>query len=91
MTVEAKPQDIPGEVEVDVSELAIGDQLRVSDLPLPPGVISTLDPETLVVQVVGSARRRGRGRRQRSRARKASRARPRPRHREGGESEGGEE
>jgi large subunit ribosomal protein L25 len=51
LTVEAKPQDIPGEVEVDVSELAIGDQLRVSDLPLPPGVTSSLDPETLVVQV----------------------------------------
>jgi large subunit ribosomal protein L25 len=51
LTVEAKPQDIPAQVEADVSELAIGDALRVSDLPLPPGVTTPIDPETLVVQV----------------------------------------
>jgi large subunit ribosomal protein L25 len=51
LAVEAKPQDIPGQIEVDISELAIGDQLRVSDLPLPAGVVTTLDPETLVVHV----------------------------------------
>ncbi len=51
LTIEAKPQDIPASIEVDVSELAIGDQVRVSDLPLPPGVVTTVDPETLVVNV----------------------------------------
>jgi large subunit ribosomal protein L25 len=52
LTVEAKPQDIPGQVEVDISALAIGDQLRVADLPLPAGVTTAVDPETLVAQVV---------------------------------------
>lgn len=51
ITVEAKPQDIPAHVEFDVSALAIGDQLRVSDLTLPRGVTTSLDPETLVVAV----------------------------------------
>jgi large subunit ribosomal protein L25 len=51
LTVEAKPQDIPAQVEADVSELGIGDALRVSDLPLPTGVTTPIDPETLVVQV----------------------------------------
>jgi large subunit ribosomal protein L25 len=52
LTVEAKPQDIPGQVEVDISALNIGDQLRVADLPLPAGVTTAVDPETLVAQVV---------------------------------------
>jgi large subunit ribosomal protein L25 len=89
VTVEAKPQDIPGEVEVDVSELAIGDQLRVSDLPLPPGVISTLDPETLVVQV--SAPRvavEGEGAVE---GEEGVEGAPAAEASEGGESEGGEE
>jgi large subunit ribosomal protein L25 len=51
LTVEAKPQDIPGGVDVDVSELGIGDSLRISDLPLPAGVVTHVDPETLVVHV----------------------------------------
>jgi large subunit ribosomal protein L25 len=52
LTVEAKPQDIPGQVEVDISGLGIGDQLHVADLPLPAGVTTAIDPETLVAQVV---------------------------------------
>ena len=90
VTVEAKPQDIPGEVEVDVSELAIGDQLRVSDLPLPPGVISTLDPETLVVQVSAPrvAAVEGEGMVE---GEEGVEGAPAAEASEGGESEGGEE
>ena len=51
LAIEAKPQDIPGEIEADVSELGIGDQLRVSDLTLPAGVTTNVEPETLVVHV----------------------------------------
>jgi large subunit ribosomal protein L25 len=51
LAIEAKPQDIPGEIEADVSELGIGDQLRVSDLTLPAGVATNVEPETLVVHV----------------------------------------
>ncbi|HUV11856.1 MAG TPA: 50S ribosomal protein L25, partial [Acidimicrobiia bacterium] len=50
LSIEAKPQDIPTEIEHDVSTLAIGDQLRVEELALPAGVATTLEPDALVAQ-----------------------------------------
>ena len=52
LQVEAKPEAIPNSIEVDVSELEIGDQLRISDLRLPAAVDVQHEPEELVVQVV---------------------------------------
>jgi large subunit ribosomal protein L25 len=52
LTIEALPRDIPTAIEADISALNIGDQLRVSELPLPSGVTTGVDPEELVVQVV---------------------------------------
>jgi large subunit ribosomal protein L25 len=49
LTVHAKPADIPNAVEVDISRLTIGDAIRVSDLRLPAGVSTDLDPEDPVV------------------------------------------
>jgi large subunit ribosomal protein L25 len=49
--IEAMPQNIPGGIELDISALEIGDHLRVSDLNLPAGVATDVDPETLVVTV----------------------------------------
>lgn len=49
--VEANPQDIPGSIELDVSHLGMGDQIHVSDLPLPAGVTCALEPDTLVAAV----------------------------------------
>jgi large subunit ribosomal protein L25 len=49
--IEAKPQDIPASLTLDVSPLEIGDHLRVSDLSLPVGVTTEVDPDTLVVSV----------------------------------------
>jgi large subunit ribosomal protein L25 len=51
LPVEANPQDIPGTIELDASGLDLGDHLRVSDVPLPKGVVCALDPETLVASV----------------------------------------
>jgi large subunit ribosomal protein L25 len=51
LTVEAKPEDIPTGVELDVSELGMADQLRVQDIPLPAGVTALQDPEETVVVV----------------------------------------
>jgi large subunit ribosomal protein L25 len=51
VTVEAMPGNIPVAFELDVSELNIGDQRHASDLTLPAGVLTDLDPETVVVQV----------------------------------------
>jgi large subunit ribosomal protein L25 len=52
LSVEAKPEDIPPAVEVDVSALAIGDQLRIADLQLPAGVAVQQEADELVVQIV---------------------------------------
>lgn len=51
LPVEAKPQDIPTSIEFDVSHLDLGDQLRLSDVALPAGVVSPLEPETLLAAV----------------------------------------
>lgn len=52
LSIEAKPQDIPTAIEHDISELVIGDQLRVAELALPAGVTTTVDGDVLVAQVV---------------------------------------
>lgn len=49
VTVKTTPDNIPNEVEVDVSELEIGGTIRVADLKLPQGVEVDLDPEDPVV------------------------------------------
>jgi large subunit ribosomal protein L25 len=49
--VEAKPQDIPTSIEVDVSALDLADQLRVADVPLPAGVVTTLESDTLLAAI----------------------------------------
>jgi large subunit ribosomal protein L25 len=51
LTVEAMPGNIPVSIEIDVSELAIGDQLRVEDIPLPAGVETQAEPDFVVAQV----------------------------------------
>jgi large subunit ribosomal protein L25 len=49
LTVNATPADIPSHVDVDISEMAIGDTIRVGDIVLPAGVTTDLDPEEPVV------------------------------------------
>ena len=51
LTVEALPQHIPVALEIEVSALAIGDQLRVEDMALPEGVTTPVEPDTVIVQV----------------------------------------
>lgn len=49
LVVHAKPGDIPNAIEVDISELSIGEAIRVSDLKLPSGATTEVDPEETVV------------------------------------------
>ncbi len=49
LSVRAIPANVPSSIEVDVSELVIGGAVRVADLPLPEGVTTELDGESIVV------------------------------------------
>ena len=54
LPVNAKPGDIPPHLDVDISGLAVGDTLRVSELKLPAGVTTDLDPDDPVVIATSS-------------------------------------
>jgi large subunit ribosomal protein L25 len=49
------PGDVPDGIEADLSNLEIGDMLRVSDLIVPEGVEMLSDPDTPVISVVTPA------------------------------------
>ena len=51
LQVEVLPLEMPDEIVVDISEMEIGDVLRVSDLELPEAVEALDDPEHTVVTV----------------------------------------
>jgi len=51
LTVEAMPGNIPVALELDVSALAIGDQIHVGAIELGAGVETQVDPEAVVAQV----------------------------------------
>ena len=49
LTINAKPADIPNEILVDISDLKIGDAIRVEDLDLPAGVTTDVDGDDVVI------------------------------------------
>ncbi len=51
--VQCAPGDIPESINVDISNLEIGDSLHVSDIALPQGITPLLDPETTIVTLGG--------------------------------------
>jgi large subunit ribosomal protein L25 len=51
LTVKCLPNNIPDSIEVDVSELDMGDLVRVKELKLPQGVTAVTDPEIVVAGV----------------------------------------
>jgi large subunit ribosomal protein L25 len=51
VNVEALPMEVPDRLELDISAMAIGDSLRVSDLRAPEGVTLLDDPETVLATV----------------------------------------
>jgi large subunit ribosomal protein L25 len=51
LNIEALPLSIPEHLDLDVSRLAIGDSLHVSDISIPEGVTVLDDVETLVASV----------------------------------------
>ena len=53
--VRCRPSFLPSSVELDVSDLDLGDNLQVSDLPQIEGVIYPGEPTQVLVACVGSA------------------------------------
>jgi large subunit ribosomal protein L25 len=51
--IECIPDDIPNQYDVDVTELMIGSNIRVSELPAFPGVRVLTAPEAVIAHVVG--------------------------------------
>jgi large subunit ribosomal protein L25 len=56
VNVEALPMEVPEHVDLDVSALAIGDSLRIADLPASEGVTFLDDPETVLATVTTPTR-----------------------------------
>ena len=51
ITVEALPMEVPEHLELDVSEMEMGDTLRIADLTAREGVTFLDDPETVLATV----------------------------------------
>ncbi len=51
--IECVPDDIPNQFDVDVTDLMIGTNIRVSDLPVKEGVRVLTAPEAVIAHVVG--------------------------------------
>jgi large subunit ribosomal protein L25 len=50
--VECLPTDIPGHITIDISELSIGSNFRVSDLKVDPKIKILSDPELVIAHVI---------------------------------------
>ena len=50
--VECLPADIPNHIEVDVTDMMVGQSVRVKDLPTSPRWKACSDPETMVMHVI---------------------------------------
>jgi large subunit ribosomal protein L25 len=56
LNVQALPLEVPEHIDLDVSHMATGDTLRVSDVKVPDGVTLLDDPETVVATVTAPTR-----------------------------------
>ena len=52
VVISTKPTSIPNEIIVDISDMEVGDSIRVEDLKLPDGVQPAMDAETTVATAV---------------------------------------
>ncbi len=52
LTISVKPTDVPEKVSVDISTLEIGGSIKVSDINLPAGVATSIDPEEVIASAL---------------------------------------
>jgi large subunit ribosomal protein L25 len=55
VAVECFPQDLPDQIEIDITEIALGDMVHVSDLVAPQGVTILTNPEDAVLSIITPA------------------------------------
>ena len=55
VAVECFPQDVPDQIEIDISELELGDMVHVSDLVAPEGVTILTNLEDAVLSIITPA------------------------------------
>ncbi len=56
LNVECLPRAIPDKIEIDVTELEVGAEVRAKDIELPEGVtLAGIDPEMLIVNLTAQA------------------------------------
>ncbi len=53
LQVRCLPEDIPSAIEIDVSNMNVGDSIHIEELNLPQGVTALVEPGLLVVSVLG--------------------------------------
>lgn len=53
LAVKCKPDSIPEGIEVDISNLKVGDAVHIHELVLPAGVVALGEPDQVVVTVLG--------------------------------------
>jgi large subunit ribosomal protein L25 len=53
--VKCRPSNLPTQIDLEISELELGGNLQIADLPDLDGVAYIADPKTLLVSCVGSA------------------------------------
>jgi large subunit ribosomal protein L25 len=53
--VRCRPSNLPTEIELDITNLALGENLQIKDLPVIEGVAYVSDPDGMLVSCVGSA------------------------------------
>lgn len=55
LAVKCKPDSIPEAIEVDISNLNVGDALHIHELALPDGVVAIGEPNQVVVSVLAAS------------------------------------
>lgn len=53
--LECLPGDVPEVIEVDITDLEIGDMVKVGDVPAPTGATILTDPDTPVISIITPA------------------------------------
>ncbi|WP_250124527.1 50S ribosomal protein L25/general stress protein Ctc [Chroococcidiopsis sp. CCMEE 29] len=53
LQVRCAPENIPDVIEINVSNLHVGDSINVENLDLPQGVTALVEPDQLIVSVLG--------------------------------------